>query len=79
MVVLWLRSELGFELRGRRGGRGLTRLVSFRRAPLVKALKDLDHAEFLAIEKAMFSGLIACVRTIEVFSKAIESILEDAR
>ncbi|KAL7416025.1 hypothetical protein BDY24DRAFT_380828 [Mrakia frigida] len=48
------------------------------KAPLVKALKDLDHAEFLAIEKAMFSGLIACVRTIEVFSKAIESILEDA-
>ena len=48
------------------------------RPQLGKALKDLEHREFLAIEKAMFAGLIGCVRTIEVFSKAIEAILDDA-
>lgn len=51
----------------------------FSRPQLGKALKDLDHTEFLALEKAMFGGLIACIRTIEVFSRAIEAILDDAK
>lgn len=45
----------------------------------MKNLRDMSHPEFLAIEKSMFTGLLGCIRTIELFSRSIEAILTSAR
>lgn len=47
-------------------------------SPLVKTLKEMEHTEFLVIEKSMLGGLLGTARAVGTLSKALESIVNEA-